>query len=181
MEVRILKCVRLKREVSVQEKVQQFISLHSTSFFLSLHENLERTTFQLRKFDYVFAPDYSIYVDGSLQPNKQAVYDNHLAAAHWQRIGYNVIPTASWGDVDSLRWCFEGLPQHSVIAVCGQGHRKTRGQHTLWVWAIQEVVAQLSPTQILIIGEEEDIPGVHTPLKFYPDYIHTTLRQYGRK
>ena len=64
--------------------------------------------------------------------NRDSVYHSRFITAYWQKCGYQVIPTASWGDANSFKYCFEGLPEHSVIAVCGIGHDQDKSRKTLW-------------------------------------------------
>ena len=64
-----------------------------------------------------------------------------------QLSGISVVPVATWGDVNSLK--LSGLPKHSIIAVCGVGHNKSKGALSLWNYAMQELERQLEPTNIL--------------------------------
>jgi hypothetical protein len=66
-----------------------------------------------------------------------------------QHSGISVVPVATWGDVNSLKWALSGLPKHSIIAVCGVGHNKSKGALSLWNYALQELERQLEPTNIL--------------------------------
>ena len=99
-------------------------------FFLDDHRfrnavwcNLEHTTFSLRKFDYYFTPDLSLWKDLPTDfYNRQNIYRTRFVGAYWQKCGYNVIPTASWGGLNSFAYCFEGLPSNSIIAVSGMGN-----------------------------------------------------------
>lgn len=64
--------------------------------FCKIWDNLELITSNIQKFAYVFAPDYSLYVDApSKQMNIQNVYRSRFIAAYWQKCGLQVIPVAS--------------------------------------------------------------------------------------
>lgn len=139
-------------------------------------DKLEQTTFTLAKFDCLFTPDYSMYVDAPLQINKNSVYKTRFAGAYWQKCGFNVIPTASWAGANSFPWCLEGLPQHSVIAICGVGVSWSRQALELWQYGIRQVESLLSPTTIIIYGKETEIPGLSTPVRFIKDHITKFLR-----
>ena len=87
--------------------------------------NLEYTTYTISKYDIVFTPDLSLWRDLPTDfYNKEDVFRTRFIGAYWQRCGFNVIPTASWGGLNSFAYCFEGLPSHSIIAVSGMGNKK---------------------------------------------------------
>ncbi len=146
-------------------------------FVHSVWDRLEKTSFDLLKFDYLVAPDFSLWVDLPPFYNLQSIFYNRFITSYWQNVaGFNVIPTASWGNVDSFSYCFSGLPEHSVIAVCGVGHKFCNAAKRLWQLGLQELEKQLKPTCILIYGEEEDVSFLHTPVKFIECLISKKLR-----
>jgi len=144
-----------------------------------LWDRLEQSTMSLVKFDCVFTPDYSLYVDAPLHLNRDSIFKSRFVGAYWQNCGFNVIPTASWAGADSFPWCLEGLPSHSVIAVCGVGVSWSRAAKELWFYGIRQVEELLQPTTILVYGKETDIPGVSVPLVFIEDHITKYLRNYA--
>lgn len=139
---------------------------------------LEQTSYSIRKFDYYFTPDYSMWVDIPTDfYNLESVFRTRFAGAYWQQTcGYNVIPTASWGNADSFTYCFEGLPDNSIIAVGGMGHNHCPAAKRLWHYALQELERQKHPSLILIYGKEEDLPDLSAPVKFLPCFISKRLR-----
>ena len=141
-----------------------------------LWDRLEQTTVTLAKFDCLFTPDYSMYVDAPLQINRNSVYMTRFVGAYWQKCGFNVIPTASWAGANSFPWCLEGLPRRSVIAVCGVGVSWSYSARELWLYGIRQVESLLSPTTIIIYGKEIEIPNVSTPIMFIEDHISKYFR-----
>ncbi len=140
--------------------------------------NVEKTTRILVEMDcIVFAVDFSLYVNVPQHVNIHNIYLNRLFAAYWQRCGITVIPTASWGNVDSFKYCFEGLPQHSVIAVCGIGHAHCRSADTLWRLAIREMEKRLSPSKIIVYGgKKPDAALFDTEIVYFEDHITKYFR-----
>ena len=139
--------------------------------------DLERTTLSLSKFEYVFTPDFSLWKDlPSEFPNKENIYRTRFVGRLWQLYGFNVIPTASWGGLKSFAYCFEGLPDHSVLAVSAMGSHKNADAFNLWCHGLRFLEKEKSPILILVYGPEVVVPGLQTPLKFIPDYISTHFR-----
>lgn len=144
--------------------------------------NLERTTYSLRKFDYYFTPDLSMWKDlPTNYYNVQNVYRTRFIGAYWQLCGYNVIPTASWGDLDSFSYCFDGLPIHSVVAVSSRGNRLNSDAFNRWCYGLHRLEEDKQPILIIVYGEEFDIPDLNTPVQFIPDFISTRLRKIEKK
>ena len=151
--------------------------LNDYSFRDAVWCNLEMTTISLCKFDYVFTPDFSLWRDlPSEFPNKEEIYRTRLVGCYWQQCGFNVIPTASWGGLQSFPYCLEGLPERSVIAVSGMGSQKNSDAFNLWCHGLRFLEAEKSPTLIIVYGPRILVPDLHTPVKFIPDYISTHFR-----
>ena len=140
--------------------------------------NLERTTHSIGKFDYVYTPDLSLWKDLPTDfYNRENIYRTRFIGAYWQKCGYNVIPSASWGDLASFSYCFDGLPEHSVIAVSGMGNRKSEDAFNRWCYGLRRLEEAKSPILIIVYGEEVEVQGLHTPLKFIPCFIQKRFRK----
>lgn len=144
---------------------------HDYKFATACDKRLEATTYKLSKFDCVFSPDYSLFVDVPSHINKHSVYLSRFAGAHWQNCGFSVIPTASWGNADSFEYCFEGLPTNSVIGVCGVGVRWSRSAYLLWQYAMRTLEERLLPSLVIVYGVGLEIQGFHTPVLNIGDQI----------
>lgn len=151
---------------------------YDCTFDNAVWRKLESTTYNVRNFDYLFTPDYSLFVDEQLtHQNIEFTYRTRFAGAYWQQCGFNVIPTVSWGNANSFSYSLEGLPTGSVLAVCGTGNKQSRSRFELWEYAIRRIEEELSPIMIIVYGEPVEVSGIHTPLKFIPDHISKTFRK----
>lgn len=136
----------------------------------NLWRNLEQAIYGLRKFDGIFAPDYSMYVDLPKAFNISQQYKSRFIGAYAQNIGYNVVPTASCGDADSLEYCFEGLPKNSVIGMCGTG-LESHSHREHWEYAVRALEEMKSPSMIIVYGQPTKVCGIHTEIRFIEDNI----------
>lgn len=152
-------------------------------FKKAITSDLERTTMALSRCDVVMTPDCSLYVDlPTPYYNYQNIYHTRFAGAYWQSCGFNVIQTASWGDADSLKYCFEGLAENSVTAISGIGHNRSSAARLLWTYAIKELLRQKSPTKLIVYGgREDDILELGIPVIFISDYISKHFRNHEKK
>ncbi len=151
---------------------------HDYKFVNAVWDKLETTTYDLQKFEYVFAPDFSLYVEDALYAqNVFNVYKSRTVAAYWQYCGMTVIPVATWGNANSFSYCFEGLPEESVIAVCGIGHDRNPARQQLWAAALFELERLKHPLKILVYGGKPcSIKGLNTELAFIDDFITRRFR-----
>ena len=122
----------------------------------------------LKKFKYVISPDFSLYADLPKAHQIWNCYRNRLLAAFWQARGVKIIPNLSWGDESSFDWCFDGIPQNSVVAISTVG---TRGNKKAFLRGYRRMLKVLKPTQIIVYG------------KIYPEMKEKNLLNYepGRK
>lgn len=162
-----------KKHSGIQEGLHFFTDDYK--YCSAITANLERTTYSMINYDFLYEPDCSLYVGDKKGFNIQSIIISRFAAAYWQSCGFNVIPVASWGDVNSFEYCFEGLPTESVIAVCGIGHSHCTAAKTLWEYAINTLVTLKHPTHLIIFGGN-DIPKIDLPVTHIKDYINTKLR-----
>lgn len=152
--------------------------LYDCGFDASVWYKLEYTTSEIIKYDVVFAPDYSLFVgDNFKMQNQYNVYKARAVAAYWQYCGKDVIPVATWGCANSFRYCFEGLPEYSAIAVCGIGHDSDPLRHRLWTEALLELQRQKHPTTVIVYGGKScTVNGLEANLVFLEDFITKRFR-----
>ena len=64
-----------------------------------------------------------------------------------------------------------------MIAVCGIGVRGNNGALELWHIGLGELERRLHPLLIIIYGEEQDIPGLTTPVRFIQPYSKSKFQK----
>lgn len=106
----------------------------------------------LSRFSCIISPDFSMYIDMPQPMKIWNTFRNRFFAAWWQTRGLNVIPNVSWADPDSYKYCFEGLPVASIIAVNSMGVCKNSLSKYLWRKGYDEALSRLNPTMVLRYG-----------------------------
>lgn len=106
----------------------------------------------LKKYPCVIAPDFSLMVDQPRAVNVTNVYRNRWVSCLWSSHGIKVIPSASWGSVDSFGFCFDGLPENSVISIghVVEGHEKAFGE--LYRMGVEELIQRKHPSKLIVYG-----------------------------
>ena len=143
----------------------------------------QRYVARLRQFQAVCTPDFSTYTDMPLPMQLWNVYRSRAIGTFWQTEGMNVIPTLQWADVETLDWCFEGLPKHSMLAVSSLGVRNNSHAEALWRAGMGEALRVLEPELVLLHGSElEDFDWKGVAVERYTDHIKERLEKIdGRK
>lgn len=148
--------------------------------FASIWPKLRKYTESVARFHSVIAPDFSLYCDCSKVINLQNLYRNRAITAIWQSMGIPVIPSVSWADADSLSYCLDGLPQHSVLSVGSVGVSRSQASIQLWRYAIAQIIERLNPKALIVYGAHIDLDfTTNVPLYYHQDFIHSKLRTYG--
>lgn len=110
----------------------------------------------LKKFKCVCTPDFSTFTDFPKVLQMYNHYRKHWLGAYWQQNGITVIPTISWSDKDSFKWCFDGEPEGGAVAVSSVGTQKSKESQLLFLEGYNEMLKRLNPTQIIFYGKIPD-------------------------
>lgn len=165
-----------RNKVTVDNSIVHFF-IDDYRFRDAMWYNLEHSAYSISKYDYVFTPDYSLWCNLPTEHyNQKNVYRTRFVGAYLTNCGFTVIPTASWGGLQSFSYCFEGLPEESVIAVSAMGARKDQQAFDLWSYGIGRLIIEKKPTLLLIYGEEFELSGINVPVKFLPTFVSKHFR-----
>ena len=106
----------------------------------------------LRGFDCVLTPDFSLYMD---MPDPMQAWNRYRSQAvgrAWQDAGLTVVPTLSWAQPSSYRFCFEGVPRRATVAVSAVGVRGDAAALAVWRDGMRAAMRALEPSRVLLYG-----------------------------
>lgn len=107
----------------------------------------------LRGYDCVLTPDFSLYMD---MPDPMQEWNRYRSAAlgrYWAQNGITVVPTLSWAQPSSYRFCFKGIPKHSTVATSTVGVARDKGAQKVWHDGMREAMKRLEPSRVLLYGK----------------------------
>ena len=107
---------------------------------------------ELKKYDGVLSPDFSLYTTYPRAFQIWQTYRNRWCARYWQENGIKVIPTIGWSDESSYDFAFLGVPKHSTVAIGTVGVMNDENAKRLFMKGFEEMLKQLAPSRILIYG-----------------------------
>lgn len=135
-----------------------------------------RVVQSLKQYRCVVAPDFSIFTDMPRALNVWNIYRNRWISSYWQSQGINVVPSASWGSVDSFEYCFDGLPENSVIAIGHSTIGKEKPFKRLYRMGVETLIDKKHPTKLFVYGSPLDF-DVQTEVVYQEGFIIRKLRK----
>ena len=105
----------------------------------------------LSKFDAVLTPTYSLYLDMAEPLKIYNTFRARLLGQAMQDYGMEVIPLVYWADEASFDYCFDGLPDDSVLSTLTLG-TKDPEVWVHWKRGMDELIKRKKPRTILLYG-----------------------------
>ena len=118
--------------------------------FEKVYDNAEEELEKLKQYYCLLSPDFSIFTNMPIALQIESVFKNRWCGAYWQSKGLNVIPTISWGDERSFDFCFDGIEEGSIVAVCTYYRENCEEEFML---GYNEMIKRIKPSVILCYDE----------------------------
>jgi len=102
------------------------------------------------------APDFSVYRE---MPLAQQIYNvfRSRALGYWlSKNGIYVIPNVRWGDERSYKFCYDGLPKNSIVAIGTHGCVKHMDDRRYFFNGLIEMLNRITPKKIIVYGSASD-------------------------
>lgn len=124
--------------------------------FIRLWNQIDRYLPMLASYGWMMSPDFSLYTDFPVSLQIYNHFRKHWLGAYLQRNGIHVIPTIGWSHPDSYKWCFDGEPKGSCVAVSAIGCGKNPEARKWFLAGYQEMRKGLEPEKIIFYGKVPD-------------------------
>lgn len=134
--------------------------------FSSFFSDIPKLLRVLSQFDGVITPDCSMAIGQLDYLQMTNTYFNRASGVYLQQHGIPTIPTVRWSDEDSFRYCFNGLPKKSIIAISTHGCIKTNEQKKMFKKGLQETIERLQPKDVIVYG--------YMPSFIFDDFLDKT-------
>lgn len=121
----------------------------------------------LKKFDCVFTPDFSLYMDMPMAMKIWNIYRQRLIGQILQSAGMNVIPTVSWAEPETYQFCFDGIPHGGVVATSTVGIMKNEKAKAIFMDGMAAMIDKVRPSMILMYGKAMPEACGNIPFKNY--------------
>lgn len=96
--------------------------------------------------------DFSMYRDYSEDALIWNCYRNRVLAYAIQKASVPMIPTAGFGAESTWKWCFEGLPEHSTVAITTNGILRDPEGRRLFAGGVEALIYTIHPYALVVCG-----------------------------
>ena len=124
--------------------------------FKQILDNPQKYMNELKKFNAIISPDFSICYDMPIIRQIYSTYMNRVMGAYYQNNGIKVIPNVRWGDSRSYEFCFEGLEKEGTYAIGSYGQIKRNSNRYYFEKGLEEFFKRLNPEKIYVYGAMPD-------------------------
>ena len=133
----------------------------------------------LKQYECILSPDFSLYTDMPMPMKIWNVYRSRLLGQYYQQQGIKVIPTLSWAEKETFKFCFEGIPKRSIVSISTIGVRKNKEALKIWKSGVDELIKRINPSAILIYGGKIDYDYKDIKVIYYDNKIIKRFENNG--
>ena len=76
----------------------------------------------------------------------------HLIGQYYQERGLKVIPTISWAEKETFEFCFDGIPEGSIVSISTIGVKRDPKAMKIWKDGMDAMIEHIKPTTIIVYG-----------------------------
>ena len=122
------------------------------NLFQDFIANVKKYVNLISQYDGIITPDCSLAVGQLDYLQMTNTYFNRAIGAFLQRLGIPVVPTVRLSDENSYRFCFNGLPKHSIVAISTHGCIKSKKQKEQFREGLIQMLKILEPRDVIVYG-----------------------------
>ena len=122
--------------------------------FESIWHNPQKALKKFKRCDGVITPDFSTYQD---MPVALKIYNTYRmrAIGYWLgKNGIQVINNVRWGTPETFKFCFDGIPQNTIVCVSTVGCLGTKNDENRFTYGLDVMIETLNPSHILMYGKK---------------------------
>ena len=174
--------IELKKEtVSFNNRTQKdCVALH---FFIDDYQferiwnNPERYIEMFKKYEYICSPDYSLFLDDPKAIQIYNTFKKQYLGAFYQSHGIKVVPTVSWSDPSSYKWCFDGIEQGSCVACSSVGCLRNKEAKLLFIQGFIAMNNIIKPSKILMVGKLPEELSIYEDICVFVKTFQEEIRE----
>ena len=125
----------------------------------------------LKEYDCILSPDFSLYLDMPMPMKIWNIYRSRLVGQYYQSKGIKVIPTISWAEKETFKFCFKGIPKGSIVSISTIGVKQDKNALKIWRKGVDEMIKQIEPKAILVYGGKLDYDFKDIKVYYYDNKV----------
>lgn len=125
----------------------------------------------LKQYECILTPDFSLYLDMPMPMKIWNIYRSRLIGQYFQSRGIKVIPTISWAEEETFKFCFKGIPKGSIVSISTIGVKQDENALKIWCDGVSEMIKQIEPKAILVYGGKLDYDFKDIQVYYYENKV----------
>lgn len=125
----------------------------------------------LEQYECILTPDFSLYLDMPMPMKIWNIYRSRLIGQYFQKRGIKVIPTISWAEEETFKFCFKGIPKGSIVSISTIGVKQDENALKIWRDGVSEMIKQIEPKAILVYGGKLDYDFKDIQVYYYENKV----------
>lgn len=125
----------------------------------------------LKEYDCILSPDFSLYIDMPMPMKIWNTYRSRMIGQYYQSCGIRVIPTISWAEKETYKFCFLGIPKGSIVAISTIGVKDSREALNIWCDGMYAMIKKIRPSKILVYGGMIDFDYGNIEVAYYDNDV----------
>ena len=98
-----------------------------------------------------------------------------------QDAGLVVIPTVSWAEKETFDFCFDGLPENSVLSISTIGVKQDKNAFEIWKAGTRELIKRKKPKALLVYGGEVEFDYGDVEVFNFSNAVTERMRESKKK
>lgn len=134
-----------------------------------------------KRFECILSPDFSLYYDMPIAMQIWNTYRSRMVGQFYQTLDIKVIPTISWSDKRSYEFCFDGIPEGSIVSVSSVGVMQSNDTKKVFVDGLTEMIKRIKPKAILFYGKPIEYDYGDIEVVYYENNNTKRLKQIKKE
>lgn len=134
----------------------------------------------LKQYKCILSPDFSLYMDMPMPMKIWNIYRSRQIGQYYQNQGIKVIPTLSWAEPETFKFCFEGIPIGSIVSISTIGVKRNEEAQKIWKSGVDELIKRIKPSTILVYGGKLDYDYGDIKVIYYENKVTERMIKNGR-
>ena len=126
---------------------------------------------KLAQYDCMLTPDFSLYMDMPRAMKIWNTYRSRLIGQMCQDAGIKVIPTVSWAEPATYKFCFDGIPKESTVAISTVGVMRNMECYKVFEDGVNAMIDKLKPRKIICYGNKPDYDFKDIEVRYYKNHV----------
>ena len=120
-------------KIGIEKNKNKYVHFYIHDYqFSQILTSTKKYVDKLKEFDGVITPDCSMLINQAQCLQETNTYFNRAIGFFLQKQGIPVIPNIRWSDEASFKYCFLGVPKHTIVSISTHGCIRSKKQKEIF-------------------------------------------------